>query len=242
MATSEIGLTIVDGRRRPFDAATDVLLTARNGRQKNVISQFVNCDANGQIHLTQLPVEGNFADSYTVLLSAKHRSDAGFTPVKLEANTPKPVALMLLPRTPKFQFDAFADLAAAHPNAHALVSGESTAQKARAVLRRIEKQAAAGVLLLNITTALEQMTLSPASGLDVLCRSARSRGCGLTPITHRSGTGFSPGRSAAAETGARTQSTRKDKDQQGDHPNRRRSQGAASGSDRQLQAGGLRRR
>ena len=164
---SEIGLTIVDGRRLPFDTATDVLLTARNGRQKNIISQFVKCNANGQIHLTQLPVEGNFADSYTVLLSAKHRSDAGFTPVKLEANAPKAVSLMLLPRTPKFQFDAFADIATSHPAAHALVSGELSADKARQFYDGLKnKQPQELSCLLNITTALEQMTLSPASGLD----------------------------------------------------------------------------
>src|SRR5687768_18156397 len=87
MATSNIVLTVVNGAREPWRPGTDVLVTAMNGRQKLIVRDFVKMPADGRIRLPNLPVLDNLDDRFTVLVSAKDHADAGFTPVRIQADT-----------------------------------------------------------------------------------------------------------------------------------------------------------
>src|SRR5918995_1614382 len=108
MATSTIVLTVVNGARQPWRPGTDVLVTAMNGRQKLIVRDFVKMPADGRIRLPNLPVQDNLDDRFTVLVSAKDHSDAGFTPVRIQADTTHVLNLMMLRRAADFAFDPFA--------------------------------------------------------------------------------------------------------------------------------------
>jgi hypothetical protein len=162
MATGEILINVVDGRRKAFDPARRLLVTARDGRQRNVFREFVNGNA---IHLKNLEVRDNLDDRYTVLVSTKGHADAGFTPVTVTAGGPQVLDLMMLPRAAAFEFAPFEDIVA-REDLHTFLCGDKPTE-ARALydgLRSGNKSALA--CLLNITTALEQVRLAPAEGLD----------------------------------------------------------------------------
>jgi hypothetical protein len=156
MATGEIRINVFNGQRVPVPAATRLLVTARDGLNKTVVSEFVN---GGAIHLTGLTVRDNFADQHTFLVSAKDHSDAGFTPVVIKDSTHE-LNLMLLRREGGFTFQRFDELAL-RTELVRFLRGDAPGDP-RAVydgLRATNQPALA--CLLNITTALEQMRLAP---------------------------------------------------------------------------------
>jgi len=160
MATGQIRLNVVDGRRQPFDSQARLLVTARDGAQKTVVRQFV--DGAPAIALTDLEVHGNFADRYTVLVSTKDHADGGFTPVTIKAGAAETLDLMLVPRKKDFQFDPFAGLG---PDLTAFLDGDAAG--GRVLYDRLSQDAKPALAcLLNITTALEQMMLTPFEDLD----------------------------------------------------------------------------
>lgn len=168
MSTAEILLRLVDGRRQPFDSAADLLLTVRDGNQNTVVSRFVTCGPSGEIHVEKLRVHDNLADRYTVLVSTRHHTDAGFTPVTVKADTQQTLDLMLLRREASFDFAAFDQIAISHPDTHSLICGGSTTPgEGERIYNDLKTDNAfALACLLNITTALTQITLSPAPGID----------------------------------------------------------------------------
>ena len=164
METSSITLHVVNGRREPFDNETQLLITARDGMQKTVFREF---RTKSSIQLTGLPVRDNFADRYTVLVSTKDHADGGFTPVTLKAGVPQTLALMLVPRTKDFVFDAF-DKISARPDLLSLLDGE-TAGTGEALYDRLTATVTTKpslACLFNITSTLDQMILAPHEDLD----------------------------------------------------------------------------
>jgi hypothetical protein len=162
MSTGAIVIHVFDGRREPFDTTTRLLVTAIDGRRTNVFRQFVNAST---VRLERLAVRDNLDDRHTILVSAKEHSDAGFTPVTVKANNEQVVNLMLLKRDATFAFEPFTTIEA-RADLHAFLCGEKPAE-ARALYERLaQDDKPALACLLNITTALEQMTLAPADGLD----------------------------------------------------------------------------
>jgi hypothetical protein len=162
MSTGDILVNIVNGQRTPFDAATRLLVTATDGQQKTLFRTFVNANT---IRIPGLEVRENLADRYTILVSAKDHSDAGFTPVLLKANSQQVVDLMMMRREADFVFEEF-DAIDALMNLQTMQGGR-TLEEAEPLyerLRQHDKPALA--CLLNIATALGQITLAPASGLD----------------------------------------------------------------------------
>lgn len=165
MATSEIRLTVVNGARRPWAAGTELLVTAIDGRQKPVIRDFVNVAPAGTISLTNLTVHDNLDDRYTVLVSAKEHADAGFTPIRIEANRTHDLHLMMLSRGAEFTFDPFAKIQADR-NLHAFLCGKNPANAEAEYDELHEKEKPALACLLNIAAALKQITLAPFDTLD----------------------------------------------------------------------------
>ena len=162
MDTGRIQLQVVDGRRKPFDKETRLLITARDGLQNTVVRRFVN---GSSIELTDLPVRGNVADRYTVLISTKDHADGGFTPLTITTGSAQSLELMLVPRTKDFVFDSFGQLGT-RPDLLSLLDGE-TPGSGKSLYDRLSANAKPSLAcLFNITTALEQMTLAPVDGLD----------------------------------------------------------------------------
>jgi hypothetical protein len=162
METATISLQLFDGRRQPLADASQLLLTARDGRQQTVFRDFVDKPV---ITLNGLPFRDNpIADGYTLLVSKKDHVDAGFTPVRVSPKAPNALKLMLLPRTPLFVFDDFDRLA---PTVQALFGGgvAEAGRDAYDALRGTAMSTPALACALNLTTALGQMTLAPAEGL-----------------------------------------------------------------------------
>ena len=120
MSTAEIRINVFNGRRVPISETTRLLVTARNGENKNVARKFVN---GGAIELKDLPVRDNFVDRHTVLVSAKDHQDAGFTPLTITPGL-QTLDLMMLRRDTGFTFESFAELDAGD-------GGAVTARRAR---------------------------------------------------------------------------------------------------------------
>ncbi len=161
MGTGEILISIVNGRRLPLDPKTRLLVTAIDGRQKTVFRGFVN---GGSVRMTDLAVNGNADDQFTILAAAKGQSDAGFSPVKVAAGQSRGVELMMLPREAAFTFDPFSAIETLPRRADlfAFMCGLSSAAAARSRYERLSSQEQgkpALACLLNIASALEQMTL-----------------------------------------------------------------------------------
>jgi hypothetical protein len=161
MSVGEIVVNVVNGRRAPFDpSVTRLLVTATDGRQRNVAKQFVN---GNRIALSSLTVRDNLDDRYTVLVSAKDHTDAGFTPVTVKATESVSLDLMMVRREADFVFQPFERLAP-HTDLVAFLRGENGDGSSLYGDLRVNKRAALACLL-NITTALEQMKLAPLEGL-----------------------------------------------------------------------------
>jgi hypothetical protein len=160
MATGRIQLRVVNGRRETFDKQARLLVTARDGMQKTAVRQLV--DGSAAIALPGLEVRGNFADRYTVLVSTKDHADGGFTPVTIRAGATETLDLMLVPRKLDFQFDRFANL---DPDLVSFFDGDGGGGKV--LYDRLSTDAQPGLAcLLNITTALAQLTLAAFDDLD----------------------------------------------------------------------------
>jgi hypothetical protein len=160
MATGRIQLRVVNGRREPFDKKAQLLVTARDGTPKTVVRDFF--PGREEIDLPPLEVRDNFADRYTVLVSTKDHADGGFTPVTIKAGAAATLDLMLVPRTKDFQFDPFAGLG---PDLTAFLEGDAGGGRVR--YDRLSQDAKPALAcLLNITTALEQLTLTSFEDLD----------------------------------------------------------------------------
>jgi len=83
--------------------------------------------------------------------------DAGFTPVPVTPKAPNALKLMLLPRSPTFEFDDFGTL----PAVVQTLLGRARHDDLRATEKAHPRLACA----LNLAEALGQMTLAPAKGL-----------------------------------------------------------------------------
>ena len=162
MATGEILIDVFSGARQPLDAGVELLVTAMDGQQKTVVRAFKK---GSEIRLTNLEVHDNFADRYTVLLAAKAHSDAGFTPVKVVDDAVRHVELMMLRREAAPVFEPFETIEKTRPELHALLCGTNPSDGKASYERWRNENQLGLACLLNITTALEQMTLAPFDGL-----------------------------------------------------------------------------
>ena len=161
MSTAEIRINVFNGRRVPMPETTRLLVTARNGENKNVVQKFVN---GGAIELKDLPVRDNFVDRHTVLVSAKDHQDAGFTPLTIKPGS-QTLDLMMLRRDTGFTFESFADLAG-RPELLRFLRGDRPGE-AETLYARLLMNPPALACLMNIVTALEQMRLVPSEAVDV---------------------------------------------------------------------------
>ena len=99
--TAQIRLKIYDGGREPFSERQSILLRVHNGQTTQSITRTLNTKSlpEGEVLLT-VRFFDNFADNYTLLVSADGYRDAGFFPVKVSQQSVTNVSLMLIPNDP----------------------------------------------------------------------------------------------------------------------------------------------
>jgi hypothetical protein len=164
--TGRILLQVVDGERKPM--TRDMLVRVIDGDKQQVLSEFLP----GPTIDIKVPTFDNTRDFYTVLASVDGFVQAGFFPVKVSANTLRPVFLMLLPKNgrPKFTRATWSKLKQEEPEVLELfmadAPSEASAKRRYGSLLKREPNVGAG--LWNILTALGQIHLSTGTALSYM--------------------------------------------------------------------------
>lgn len=164
--TGRILLQVVDGARKPIQV--ELLIRVIDGDKHQLLAESLK---GPMIDIT-VPTFDNTRDFYTVLASLDGFVQAGFFPVKVAANTLRPVFLMLLPKNgkPRFTDGSWAKLKEKHPKVVELfmadASSETAAKRRYGSLLKREPNVAAG--LWNIVMALGQIHLSTGTALSYM--------------------------------------------------------------------------
>src|ERR1700729_1729793 len=98
---SKLQLRIFDGTRKLFVPANEFLVTVTDGEQTQ---RYRNYYDGNEINF-DVPFFNNFGDNYTVVVWKDGFKQAGFTPVVLSDQFVRTVDIMLVPNTPRFNFD-----------------------------------------------------------------------------------------------------------------------------------------
>jgi len=164
--SAEIMVNLFDGSRELIPKGRRVLITVRDGNQKQNAS-FHNSPST----LFTVPFFNNFGDDYAVIASSKDCRDAGFFPVHVSPHVLQPVDLMLLPKDGTFNFSKakWNVLGKVWPDLKKLLAkGADNMTSAGQRYSNLEDEDEGKLLacLLNITTALSQIQLPQGSALD----------------------------------------------------------------------------
>src|SRR6267143_869350 len=114
-------LNLFDGTRQPIGPGVKSLLVRIiDGNQKQLSSDFYKVS---RIQF-QVPYYDNLGDRYTVIASADHHKQAGFTPVKVSRTVPQTLDLMLLPNSGSFRFAnaSWANVQQKFPEIHVILA------------------------------------------------------------------------------------------------------------------------
>jgi hypothetical protein len=116
----------------------------------------------------ELPFHNNFADDYAIIAFADDHEQAGFQPVRIGPNAPGQLDLMLLPKNGSFHFAGarWSDLQEKKPLVAQIFAASVTGAPDDAYAGLMESHPDRLACLLNITTALEQISLPQKSPLD----------------------------------------------------------------------------
>lgn len=159
---------IYGGARKPFSEKQKLLLRIHNGDTINSVTKLLNLkSATDGVVLLDVDYFNNFADSYTVVLSADGYRDTGFFPVKVSPQVLADVSLMLIPESPSFAFDPWDVLMANHPRIAQFLSLTPDSETAAAnYASSIEDHPKETACLLNLATAMSQICLANGTPLD----------------------------------------------------------------------------
>ena len=161
-------LNIFDGTRQPIDSGVNILVTLRDGNQKQVYRDY----QHGPSIAFNVPFYNNFGDNYAAIVYADHYQQAGFHPIHVRKEIPQTLDLMLLPKRTRFDFSkaTWEALGDTHSSLRQLLAAGS-ADPAAAESRYnelMDNQPKALACLLNITTAMAQVNLPHRGPLDYL--------------------------------------------------------------------------
>src|SRR5216683_2489934 len=165
---AQIRLKIYDGTRQPFSERQSLLLRVHNGQTTDSFTKTLNTKSlnEGEIILN-VDFFDNFADNYTVLVSADGYRDAGFFPVKVSPQDPRVVSLMLAPKDPSVEFDPWDVLVANYPKIAQFLSLTPAATSAKDnYAASVEDHPKETACLLNLATAMSQLFLANGTPLD----------------------------------------------------------------------------
>jgi hypothetical protein len=165
---ARIRLMIYDGARQPFSKRQSPLLRVHNGTSIDPVTKTVNMKSEAQgVVFLDVDYFDNFADNYSVVVSADGYRDAGFFPVKVSPKVLADLSIMLIPTNPSFAFDPWETLAASHPRTAQFLSltpvGPSVDDNYASSIEDHPKETAC---LLNLATAMSQLFLANGTPLD----------------------------------------------------------------------------
>ncbi len=165
---AQIRLKLYDGARQPFSERQEVLLRVHNGQTTQSFTKTLNTKSlnDGEVILS-VDFFDNFADNYTVLVSADGYRDAGFFPVRVSPDTPQDVSLMLIPSKPALQFDPWNVVASLHSQiAKFLALSSVSGNPQDDYNENIESRPRHTACLLNLATAMSQIFLANGTPLE----------------------------------------------------------------------------
>lgn len=162
--TGFVTVNVFNGTRNAMPQATQILLTVRDGAQ----NQLFRDDVNGPSVKLELPFHNNFADNYSIVAFADGYEQAGFQPVAIGPNAPSQLDLMLLPKNSTFHFAGarWTDILAQKPLLGQIFAASVTGGASDAYAELMEDHPDRLACLLNITTAMQQISLPQNSPLD----------------------------------------------------------------------------
>jgi hypothetical protein len=163
--TGFVTVNIFDGTRQPVAQGTQVLLTVTDGAQ----NQLFRDDVSGPSVRMELPFHDNSVDNYAIVAFIDGHQQAGFLPVAISPKAPANLDLMLLPKNGTFHFAGakWTDIQA-QKSLVATIFAASVAGAAPAdtYSQLMEDHPDHLACLLNITTAMQQISLPVNSPLD----------------------------------------------------------------------------
>jgi hypothetical protein len=162
--TGFVTVKVFDGTRQAIPQGTQILLTVRDGAQNQLFRNYVN----GPSVQLELPFHNNFADNYSIVAFVDKYEQAGFQPVAIGPNVPGELDLMLLPTNATFHFAGarWTDIVAKKPLLGQIFAASVTGSAGDAYVELIESHPDRLACLLNITTAMQQISLPQNSPLD----------------------------------------------------------------------------
>ncbi len=170
MATTKarIRLMIYNGARVPFSEKQSLLLRVHNGQTTNSLTKTLNSKSMDEgVVFLNVDFFDNFADNYTLLVSADGYRDAGFYPVKVSPKVLADLSVMLIPTDPSFEFDPWNVLVADHPKtAQFLALTPTVLDASDNYAKSVEDHPKETACLLNLATAISQIFLTNGTPLD----------------------------------------------------------------------------
>jgi hypothetical protein len=162
--TGFVTVNVFNGARQAMPQGTKILLTVRDGAQNQLFRNYVN----GPGVKLELPFHNNFADNYSIVAFADGYEQAGFQPVAIGPNAPDQLDLMLLPKDGAFNFAGarWTDIRAQKPLLAKIFAASVTGAPGDAYAQLMEDHPDRLACLLNITTAMQQISLPQNSPLD----------------------------------------------------------------------------
>src|ERR1035438_4549932 len=162
--TGLVTVNVFDGTRQAMPDGTQILLTVRDGAQNQLFRNFVN----GPSVTLELPFHNNFADNYAIIVFADGYEQAGYQPVAIGPNAPGQLDLMLLRKNGDFHFARarWTDIVAQKPLLGQIFAASLTGVASDAYADLMEDHPDRLACLLNITTAIQQISLPQNSPLD----------------------------------------------------------------------------
>jgi hypothetical protein len=111
-----IRIMLCDSAKKPFSEKQSLLFRVHNGQSIDSITKTVNLKSgNDGVVFLQVNYFDNFADNYSVLVSAEGYEDVGFFPIHVSPKVLADVTLMLIPVHPVLRFDSWELVVANHP-------------------------------------------------------------------------------------------------------------------------------
>ena len=162
--TGIVTINVFDGKRQAIPQGTQILLTVFDGAQNQLFRNYVD----GPSVTLELPFHNNLADNYSIIAFANGYEQAGFQPVAISPNAPGQLDLMLLPNKGAFHFAGaqWTDIVTKKPLVTQIFAASVTGSAAAAYGALIEDHPDHLACLLNISTAMQQISLPQNSPLD----------------------------------------------------------------------------
>jgi hypothetical protein len=159
-----VSVSIFNGARQPMEQAVKILLTIRDGAQNQLFRDFVGAP---NVSL-ELPFHNNFADNYSIVAFADGHEQAGFQPVRIGPNIRRQLDLILLPKNGAFHFAAarWSDVLIRKPLVARIFEASVTGSGPDAYAELMEAHPERLACLLNLTTAMQQISLPQGTPLD----------------------------------------------------------------------------